>query len=134
MSWLESLRRSVVRALGSDMRWLRQELRARGIKVHLTDACLRELAEDADAAAKRSCSTGAAGYVSELRGQLAARAEFIRTWTMSDDDIDLQGLSRDHLVKVARKYALPRPWRLSEPVAHECARPTPTYLYWARAS
>jgi hypothetical protein len=68
-----------------------------------------------------------------LRDQILTRAEFLRIWTLSDDRIDTDGPYTEELVRLARKYALPRPWRLSEPVASESLRRTPTYGYWANA-
>lgn len=136
MTLADSLKRYAIQFLGTGVDWLRAELRARAIPVRITEACLRELLSDADAAARRRTSGSDAGadYVALLRQELQIRADFLRTWTLSDDGIDLRDVSYDHLVSVARRYALPRSWRLSEPTASACSRPTPTYLYWARTT
>ena len=136
MKFIDSAIRYAFPTLGIGVGWLREELRARGVSVRLTKACLRELVMDAEAGARLQAlgSDAPQPYMTSLRQQIAARAEFLRAWTLSDDRIDLAGPFGDQLVRVARKYALPRPWRLSEPVAVQCKRPTPTYLYWARAA
>jgi hypothetical protein len=136
MKLVDSAIRYAIPHFGVGVRWLKEELHARGVSVRLTQACLRELVMDADAAARLQVAGPDAPkpYVPCLRQQIAARAEFLRTWTLSDDRVDLDGAVSDHLVRIARRYALPRPWKLSEPVASECRHPTPTYLYWARAS
>jgi hypothetical protein len=136
MKLVDSTMRYAIPTLGVGARWLREELRARDVSVRLTEACVRELVMDADAAAKLRASglDAPKPYVSCLRHEIAARAEFLRTWTLSDDRVDLDDPCSHYLVRLARKYALPRPWRLSEPVASECQRRTPTYLNWASAT
>ena len=129
MNLMESTVRFALPALGVGVRWLKEELDARGVNVRITDACLRELVANADANVD-----GAEPYTASLRKQLAAHAEFVRAWTQSDDRIDADGRSDEQLVSIARKYALPRAWRLSDPVAAEARHPTPTYLYWASAT
>jgi hypothetical protein len=123
-------------AFGVGVRWLREELSARGVSVRLTEACLREFAMDAAADARLETSTGGARdpFTTSLRRKVAARAEFVRAWTRSDDRLDAADPSVERLTNIARKYALPRAWSLSEPTASVCRHPTPTYLYWARAS
>jgi len=136
MRFIDSAIRYAFPTLGVGVGWLREELRARGVSVRLTKACLRELVMDADAGARVQAlgADAAQPYLTSLRQQIAARAEFLRAWTLSDDRIDLAGPYSDQLVRLARKYALPRAWRLSEPVAVDSKRPTRTYLYWARAA
>ena len=124
--------RYAIPALGIATRWLREELEARGVRVPLAEACLKELVTDAESDARlEACSAHASGpYAAFLRTQLAARAEFLRLWTLSDDRIEP---GSERLVRIARNFALPRPWKLSEPVASECPRRVPTYLNWASA-
>jgi hypothetical protein len=112
--------------------WLKEELHVRGVEVWITATCLRELATDAEAAAKSPTSTLNAHmpYGRRLRDEIALRAEFLRTWTLSDEQIDSDSFSQ-RLAGLARKYALPRPWRVPESVAHAARHPTPTYLNWA---
>jgi hypothetical protein len=114
------------------VRWLQEDLAARGISVRITKACLREFALDADAAARtQAVAPGAPRYPACLREQIALRADFLRDWTLSDDLLGSDGRYPRQLVKLACKFALPRPWKLSEPVASDCLRSRPTYLYWA---
>jgi hypothetical protein len=114
------------------VRWLQEELAARGVNVRLTRACLRELVLDAAAAASMQADGSAASpYPTCLREQIAHRADFLRDWTLSDDPVVADGRYHGQLVKLACKYALPRPWKLSVPVASECLHSRPTYLYWA---
>lgn len=139
MNLVDSTIRYAIPMLGVTVRWLREELHARGVSVRLTEPCLRELAADAESAAELKFSderaSGVTGtYVDRLRADLADRAEFVRTWTQSDDAIETNERFAEPLVQIARKYALPRAWRLSDPVAMPSRHPTPTYLYWASAS
>jgi hypothetical protein len=138
MNLMESTIRFAFPALGVGVRWLKEELVARGVSVRITDACLRELVAEADAVVRRQSAEGRVAadepYTTQLRKQLAAHAEFVRAWTQSDERIDADGRVDARLVSIARKYALPRAWRLSEPVAAEARHPTPTYLYWASAT
>jgi len=118
--------------VGTATEWLKEEARTRGVEVWISAACLRELATDAEAAAKFPASTLNAHkpYGRRLREEVALRAEFLRTWTLSDDRINSDSLSQ-RLAGLARKYALPRPWRVPEAVAHAARHATPTYLNWA---
>ncbi len=130
MNLVDCTIRYAIPALGIATRWLKEELEARGVKTPLAEACLKELVEDAESAAKlgRHEAQTSASYAGRLRAQLAARAEFLRQWTLSDDQIEP---GSERLVRIARKFALPRPWKLSDPVASECRRRVPTYLNWA---
>jgi hypothetical protein len=132
---VESTIRFAIPALRIGTRWLKDELQAQAVSVRLTDACLRELVMHADAVAKRQAADIRSfnSYLPFLRQQIRTRVEFLKVWTQSDDAIDLTGPHAE-LVRFARKYALPRPWRLSEPVASECTRRTPTYGSWANAT
>ncbi len=120
--------------IGAAVDWLKEELHARGVAVWISATCLRELATDAEAAAKSPTSTLNAHkpYARRLRDEIAVRAEFLRTWTLSDDRINSDSFSQ-RLAGLARKYALPRPWRLPEHVPHAARHATPTYLNWASA-
>jgi len=132
MNLVDSTIRYAIPALGIATRWLKEELEARGVKTPLTDACLKELVTDAQSEASLA-SAGSpvpAPYATWLRAQLAARAEFLRQWTLSDERIAPGG---ERLVRIARNFALPRPWKLSDPVASECRRRVPTWLNWASA-
>ncbi len=143
MKLVDSTIRFAIPAFGIATRWLKEELTARDVKILLTEACLKELVMDAASAVALPATRLAAAfgatapdsgtsYAACLRREIAARAEFLRLWTQSDDPIDAGGTS-ERLVRVARKFALPRPWKLSEPVASECPRRNRSYLRWASA-
>jgi hypothetical protein len=132
MNLVDCTIRYAIPALGIATRWLKEELEARGVKTPLAEACVKELVVDAESVAKlgRHGVDASASYAGSLRAELAARAEFLRQWTLSDDPI---APGSQPLVRIARKFALPRPWKLSDPVASECRRRVPTYLNWASA-
>jgi hypothetical protein len=132
MNLVDNTIRYAIPALGIATRWLKEELEARGVRTPLIEACLRELVTDAESDAKltRGAPEASLPYSASLRSELAARAEFLRQWTLSDDRL---GPGSERLVRIARKFALPRPWKLSDPVASECQRRVPTYLNWASA-
>jgi hypothetical protein len=114
---------------------LKEELESRGVNVWITPAGLREFATDAEAAAESTASSLQAHlpYARRLHDQIAARADFLRTWTLSDDRINADTFSQ-RLAGMARKYALPRPWKVPEAVPSAARHPTPTYLNWASLS
>lgn len=131
MKLLDSVTRVFVLTQGSALRWLREELAALKIAIPMTDGCLGELVRTADEAA---CAAGSTGrrYVEELHSQLALCARFIQRWTGSDEAIAEQDEKSVHaLVRIARSYALPRRWKLSEPVVVEYRRTRPSYWHWA---
>jgi hypothetical protein len=71
--------------------------------------------------------------LSELRQQLRAQATFVQRWTGTDDKIPADDANAQAFVRIARKYALPRPWKLSDPVAVESRRVRPQNWKWATA-
>jgi hypothetical protein len=131
MKALDSIVRLVILAQGTGLRWLREELDTAGVNIRLTDGCLDELVRNADEAVRRSGTNQEQSYVERLRRQLAVRASFIQRWTGSDEKMTLQDEETvQALVKIARKYALPRRWKLSDPVVVEYRRKRPSYLQW----
>jgi hypothetical protein len=131
MKGLDSIIRVFVLALGSGLRWLREELDAVHVSIRLTDGCLAELVRDADEAVTRGGTNKEQSYVERLRKELSARARFIQRWTGSDENLSLRDEeSLQALVRIARKYALPRRWKLSEPVVVEYRRTRPSYWQW----
>jgi hypothetical protein len=131
MKWLESIVRLVLMAQGTGLRWLREELDALHVRIRLTDGCLDEFVRNADEAVRRSGANQERSYVELLRKELAARASFIQRWTGSDEKMTLQDEeSLQALVRIAHKYALPRRWKLSEPVVVEYRRTRPSYWQW----
>jgi hypothetical protein len=131
MKGLDSMVRLILRAQGTGLRWLREELDAANVRIRLTDGCLEELVRNADAAASRSSTHSRRSYVERFREELATRASFIQRWTGSDEKMTLQDEETlQELVRIARAYALPRRWKLSDPVVVEYRRKRPSYLQW----
>jgi hypothetical protein len=133
MNPLDSSTRMIVLMQGKGLRWLRDELEALQVRIPLTEGCLRELFRAADAVARQPGGGEGPSYVQRLRKQLAACARFVHHWTDSDDRITAlhDGESLQELVRIARSYSLPRPWKLSEPIVVEYRRMNPSYLKWA---
>jgi hypothetical protein len=128
MKGLDSIVRMFVLGQGTGVRWLRGELNSLQVRIPLTDGCLGELVRQADEAVR----PGKEGtYVERLRRELAAYASFVQRWTGSDEKLSLQDEeSLQALVRIAHKYALPRRWKLSEPVVVEYRRKRPSYWQW----
>jgi hypothetical protein len=128
MTWLDSGIRAFLLAQGTAARWLREELQSLKVHVRLTDGCIEELAREADHAARRAVTSGDGGsYVELLRGQVIVQANWVRRWTATDERVPGDDPVAQAFVRIARKYALPRPWKLSEPVAVEVARLRPAW-------
>jgi hypothetical protein len=134
MRLISSTIRSFVPGSGVGKRWLKAQLNEHRVTIRLSDGCLDELVDDAHSVATGQLAAPgerAFSYLGQLREELAARAEFVRRWTTTDERMDGPDAAFQRMVKIARKYALPRPWKLSEPVARDCARPGSTYWRWA---
>jgi len=131
MKGLDSIVRLALLAQGTGLRWLREELDAAHVSIRLTDGCLDEFVRNADEAVRRSGANQEQSYVERLRTELVARASFIQRWTGSDEKMTLQDEETlQSLVRIARKYALPRRWKLSDPVVVEYRRTRPSYWQW----
>ena len=131
MKGLDSIVRVLVLELGIGLRWLREELDAAAVSIRLTDGCLAALVRDADEVARRAGTNTEQSYVQRLRTELAGRAGFIQRWTGTDENMSVrEAESLQTLVRIARKYALPRRWKLSEPVVVEYRRTRPSYWQW----
>jgi hypothetical protein len=131
MKGLDSIVRLVLLAQGTGLRWIREELDAAQVSIPLTDGCLSELVRDADEAVRRSGFDNERSYAEQLRKEIVVRASFIQRWTGSDENMTLQDEeSLQALVRIARKYALPRRWKLSEPVVVEYRRTRPSDWHW----
>jgi len=135
MRIIDSTLHRCVPGLGIGRRWLRERLGELGVRILLFEGCVQELVDDAEAATWRRLlgSAGGLRYLEVLREEIVARAEFVHRWTGSDERIE-PGECLGSLVGIARKYALPRPWRVPEPVAAECSRRAPSYWHWASAA
>ena len=89
-------------------RGLRVALAARGVNVFLSRGCIRAFAMDARAAAMREPSARAMG------DELEARASFIERWTGSNQVFE--GPVTAESVRIARRYALPRGWKVADSI------------------
>ena len=129
MTWLNSGIRALLIAQGTAARWLREELNSLKVRILLTDGCIEELAREADDAARRAGATGesASSYVELLREQLIVQANWVRRWTATDEKPPADDPVAEAFVRIARKYALPRPWKLSEPAAVEVVGLRPSW-------
>ena len=128
MTWLNSGIRVLLLAQGTAVRWLREELNSLKVRIRLTDGCIEELAREADQAARRAVATdNDSSYVELLRRQLMVQANWVRRWTTTDEKVAADDPLAQAFVRIARKYALPRPWKLSDPVAVEVARLRPAW-------
>ncbi len=133
MTWLNSGIRALLIAQGTAARWLREELDSLKIRIRLSDGCIEELAREADQAARRAGGNGAnASYVELLREQLIVQANWVRRWTLTDEKVPADDPVAQAFVRIARKYALPRPWKLSDPVAVEVSRLRPSWAWASR--
>jgi hypothetical protein len=133
MKLFESGIRAIVMSQGAGTRWLRDELDSLEVKIPLSDGCVEELVREADRAAWQllGSSTPRRPYRALLREQLAVQAALVRCWTCSDEKLDPNDEIGQAFVRIARKYALPRPWKLSEPVAVEARQTRPPTWRWA---
>jgi hypothetical protein len=132
MTWLDTGIRAFLLAQGTAARWLREELDSLSVSCRLTDGCIEELAREADHGARRATSAGnASSYTQRLREQLLVQAHWVRRWTMTDEKPPIDDPIAHAFVRIARKYALPRPWKLSEPVAVEVVRQLPSWAWTA---
>ncbi len=119
---------ALVRGLGT--RWLKEELSAHGVRVRLSEGCLDELVRHADSVAWRQASGNSLPYLALLRQAVAADANFIQLWTGSDQKFEAEAEVAE-LVRIARNFALPRRWRLSEPAAAACRSTQFSHWKWA---
>jgi hypothetical protein len=135
MKLLDTGIRVLTQAQGTGVRWLKEELASLDVKIPLTDGCFEELARDADSAAWQAldAAEGVTSYLAALREQLRAQANHVRRWTGTDEKIPADDAGAQAFVRIARKYALPRPWKLSDPVAVESDRLRPSNWKWATA-
>lgn len=133
MNWFESGIRALLLSQGAGSRWLRDELDALKVKIPLSDGFLGALVREADRAALqlRVASWPRRSYRTLLREQLMVQAAFVHRWTCSDDKLDTDGEIGRGFVRNARRYALPRPWKLSDPVAVEARHLRPPSWRWA---
>ena len=116
---------------GMAVRWLEADLNAANVEISLSEGCLDELVREADIVAQQAAlaSDGEMPYLTSLREQLTQQAALVARWTQSDDKIAAEGKSGEAFVKIARRYGLPRPWKLVEPIA-VISRPQRSYWNW----
>lgn len=131
MKTFDSMTRAIVLARGVPKRWLRDELGACGVSIPLTPGCIAEFVREADQSVRSDGGADERRYVERLRATLTTQADFIRRWTASDDKLEESAeQSLQSLVRIARLHALPRHWKVSEPVVKEYRRQRPSYLQW----
>jgi hypothetical protein len=135
MKLIDSGIRVFVLARGTGARWLRGELNSLKVKIPLTDGCLEELVREADAEVLRDSDgpTAEESYLGRLQQELVKQARMVHRWTASDDKFAADDPAGQAFVRIARKYALPRPWKLTDPVAVESRRVRPSHWKWASA-
>jgi len=109
-SWIDA----ILARVGNATRVLEEQLEAQGVRVWLSPGCLAEFAEIARAATMHGRQVDES-YVACLRRQMHIPSRFIQEWTGSDKPFDPSKWGE--LVAIAQKYALPRPWRVTEPRA-----------------
>src|SRR5579872_1143641 len=114
MSLLDSATEHLEPKFTNATRMLKEQLTAQGVSVWVSPGCLGEFAKIASLAAARRRQPGEP-YISCLRPEIVTHARFIREWTTSDKRFDQTQWGE--LVSVARRYALPRPWKLLETAA-----------------
>jgi len=129
MTWLDSGIRAFLLVQGAATRWLREELNSLKVRIRLTDGCIEELTREADHAARGAVVAGdrESSYAELLREQIMVQANWVRRWTTTDEKVSADDPNAQAFVRIARKYALPRPWKLSEPVAVEVVRLRPSW-------
>ncbi|HUN25262.1 MAG TPA: hypothetical protein VMU67_03070 [Steroidobacteraceae bacterium] len=116
MKLIDSAIRAFAPSLALTTEWMREELVRCGVTVHLSDGCLEALASNARDAARRT-HTADEPHVACVKRQIAARARFVQLWTGTDEKFDRA--EWNELIEICRRYVLPRPWKVSEPVARE---------------
>jgi hypothetical protein len=128
--------RAIVLSQGAGVRWLRDELDSLKVKIPLSEGCVEELVRQADKEAWRAISSATPHkpYRNLLREQLVVQAAMVQRWTCSDEKIAQEDEIGQVFVRIARKYALPRPWKLSEPVAVESRQLRPAAWRWTTAA
>lgn len=105
---------------GVGARLLREQLGKHAVIVPLSEGCIEEFVRDAHEAVAATRKSGEP-YLDCLRRELDARALFLKRWTTTDDRFE--GDEWANLVALARKFALPRPWKIPEPTATEYRPP-----------
>jgi hypothetical protein len=95
------------RNLTAGTRYLTEQLSAQGVKVLLSERCLKDFVCNAIEAVVRTQQQGES-YISCLCRHLDARARFILLWTATDETYD-RPIWRD-LVALAQKHDLSRAW------------------------
>ena len=107
MTLLHSARDFAVPKLMAGTRYLKEQLSAYGVRVLLSEGCLKDFVLNATEAVVRTQQQGES-YISCLCRHLDARARFIFLWTSSDEPYD-RAVWGD-LVAMAQKHDLRRAW------------------------
>jgi hypothetical protein len=121
MRLLDTGIRAFTHAQGTGVRWLKEELASLNVRTPLSEGSLEELARAADTAAWGVLDGSEGGsYLAELRQQLRSQATLVQRWTGTDEKMG-DASHVQEFVRIARKYALPRPWKLSDPETRSVA-------------
>jgi hypothetical protein len=102
---LHTARDSAAPKLMAGTRYLKAQLNAYGVKVLLSEGCLKDFVLNASAAVAQTLQPGET-YIACLRRHLDARARFIRLCTNSDEAYDREVWG--DLVAMAQQHAVPR--------------------------
>jgi hypothetical protein len=132
MKFFESGIRAIVLSQGAGVRWLREELDSLKVKIPLSEGCMEQLVREADKAAWRGLgsSNPRKPYRTLLREQLTIQAGMVQRWTGSDEKLIPEDEIRQAFVRIARKYALPRPWKLADSHAVESRQLRSPHWRW----
>lgn len=128
----ESGIRAIVLSQGAGVRWLRDELDSLEVKIPLSEGCIEELVRAADQWAWEllGSSNPRKPYRTLLREQVLVQAALVQRWTASDEKIAPDDEIGQAFVRIARKYALPRPWKLSDTHAVTSRQLRPVHTRW----
>ena len=110
MTLLHFARDSEVPNLTAGMRYLQEQVHAHGLRVALSDGCLKDFVRDASEAVVRTQQQGESAS-SCLCRHLDARVRFILLWTSSDESFERAVWKP--LIAIAHRHALPRAWSLA---------------------
>jgi hypothetical protein len=119
MQLTDSLPRLLFPTRRRGVQWLRERLQALRVTAPLSTGCLRAFVASADKAAVIE-RTSEQTYATSLRQQLDAQAQFVHLWTTSDEQLARPEWSE--WIEIAKKYLLPRSWKIPQTTVTETRR------------